>query len=96
VQGLVADLRAEPPVVRNGPSSRLLGGAPSEPFGKGQELTTHAVPNSGLRLERRWMLARQTTGEPALWVQRRRVTLFGGPVSFLRFDVLAESREPSP
>jgi len=90
VQGLVADLRVEPPQIRAGPTSQLLGA------GAGHELAAHAVPNSGLRLERRWALARRTTGEPALWVQRRRVPLFGDPVSFMRFDVLAEVRAGLP
>jgi len=29
-----------------------------------------------------------------VWIERRRVPLFGAPVSFLRFDVLAEDRPP--
>ena len=90
VQGLVADLTVDPPVPRQGPRSTLIGGAPGEPYGVGHELSPHAVPNDGLRLERRAMLARRTDGAPALWVQRRRVPLLGGPVSYLRFDVAAE------
>jgi hypothetical protein len=86
-QGLVADLTGPQPVPRPGPRSSLLLGGPAT----GHELRPAAVPNQGLRLERRFVLARATDGSPALWIQRRRVPLLGGPVSHLRFDVLAEA-----
>jgi hypothetical protein len=89
-QGLVADLSQTPPVPRSGPHSPMIGGAPGQPYGIGHEISPYAVPNDGLKLERRAMLARRTDGGPALWVQRRRVALLGGPVSYLRFDVAAE------
>jgi hypothetical protein len=87
VQGLVADLSQSPPVTRPGPRSELLGA------GSGQVLAASAVPNQGLRLERRHMLARGTDGRPVLWRQRRRLPVLAGPVSHLRFDLLRE-REP--
>ncbi len=90
VQGIVADLTTVPPTPRDGPRSTLLGGVPGERFGAGHELSPHAVPNAGLRLERRAVLGRRADGAPVLWVQRRRLPLLGGPVSFLRFDVAAE------
>ena len=85
-QGLVADLTGPAPDPRAGPRSSLLLGGPAT----GHELRPAAVPNQGLRLERRFVLARATDGAPALWIQRRRVPLLAGPVSHLRFDVLAE------
>jgi hypothetical protein len=48
------------------------------------------VPSHGLRLERRWVLARRTDGSPVLWSQRRRIPLLAPPVPQLRFDVLQE------
>jgi hypothetical protein len=84
VQGLVADLSQSPPVTRPGPRSELLGA------GNGQVLAASAVPNQGLRLERRHMLARGTDGQPVLWRQRRRLPVLAGPVSHLRFDLLRE------
>jgi len=89
VQGAVADLSQRPPVPRSGPRSELIGA------GAGHELDASAVPNQGLRLERRWSLARGTDGSPVLWRQRRRVPLLAGPVSHLRFDLLQEA-PPTP
>jgi hypothetical protein len=85
VQGVVADLRNVPGTVRPPPRSELLGA------GGGHELDASAVPNQGLRLERRHVLARGTDGRPVLWRQRRRLPLLGPPVSHLRFDLLRES-----
>jgi hypothetical protein len=41
-----------------------------------------------LRIERRAMLARATTGDPVLWTQRRRQPLLTPPTLGIRFDVL--------
>ena len=84
VQGLVADLSKTPVAPRAGAQSELIGA------GSGHELAASAVPNQGLRLDRRFMLARGTDGRPVLWRQRRRVPLLAGPVSHLRFDLLQE------
>ena len=73
---------------RDGPQSELIGA------GAGHELAASAVPNQGMRLERRYTLARGTDGRPVLWRQRRRLPVLGGPVSHLRFDLLKE--EPAP
>ncbi len=72
------------------PRARLLADdqrGPGDPF--------HAVdpgeaPVSGLRLDRRYVLARRTDGSPVLWVQRRRLPLLSPPAHRLRFDVLQE------
>lgn len=88
VQGLVADLSQTPPVPRPGPRSQLIGA------GQGHELAASSVPNQGMRLERRYALARGTDGSPVLWRQRRRLPLLAGPVSHLRFDLLREDHAP--
>jgi hypothetical protein len=49
------------------------------------------VPPTGLRLDRRYVLVRQTDGTPVLWVQRQRLPLFSPPASGLRFDVMKPS-----
>lgn len=51
------------------------------------ELAPWRLPPTGVRLERRAMLARAVDGSPRLWVQRHRVPLLGPPVSGLAFDV---------
>ena len=56
------------------------------------QLEPAAIPQDGLRLERRAMLARATDGAPVLWTQRRRQPLLTPPALRLRFDTL----EPVP
>jgi hypothetical protein len=48
------------------------------------------IPPAGLRLDRRYVLARRTDGRPVLWVQRQRLPLFSPPTSGLRFDVMSQ------
>ncbi len=58
------------------------------------EIDPPSVPAGGLRLERRWMLARRRDGSPVLWQQRRRLTPTTAPahaVGFDRSEVIAES-----
>lgn len=88
-QGVVADLRDGRRRERPGPVTDLLRSTPAQ----GHLLDLHAVPYQGLRLERRYVLARCTDGSPALWRERRTVPLLGPPASHLRFDVLRESPE---
>lgn len=56
----------------------------------GHHLNPSVVPTTGLRLDRRYILARRTDGLPVLWVQRQRLPLFSPPARPLRFDVLEE------
>jgi len=51
------------------------------------------VPSLGLRLERRYMLARGTDGQPVLWSQRRRLPLLAPPALGVRFDLMQEEIE---
>jgi hypothetical protein len=85
MQGLVADLSGPVPRLRPGPRTTLLRNRSLTP---GHELRPSAVPSVGVRLVRRWRLARDTNGKPVLWLQTERLPLIVGPVSHLRFDVL--------
>lgn len=73
---------------------------PSSPFldrsGPGlHQLAPWRLPPTGVRLESRPILARATTGEPVLWIQRRRQPLLSTPTSGLRLDALiATGDEP--
>jgi hypothetical protein len=84
VQGLVADLSGPVPRLRPGPRTTLLRNRSLVP---GHELRPSAVPSVGVRLIRRWRLARGVDGRPVLWLQTERLPLIVGPVSHLRFDV---------
>lgn len=81
---LVAVDRDGTPIRRDPPTARLLqaGHASLHTFAPWR------LPPTGLRLERRALLARTTTGRPVLWVQRRRTPLLAMPSSGLRFDAL--------
>lgn len=100
VQGLVEDLNdparlaGQPPRLRDGPRSTLIGGTPDSRLGLGHQLRPTALPNQGLALERRYLLGRTTDGQPLLWVQRGRRPLVAGPASWLRFDVLNVTPPP--
>jgi hypothetical protein len=88
VQGRAADLSGRTPVLLPPPVSDLL----VDPASGGQhpvhQLEPAAIPQDGVRVERRAMLARTTDGDPLLWTQRRRVPMLSPPVLALRFDVL--------
>jgi hypothetical protein len=89
-QGIVADLTGEHPRPRRGPHSQLIGGPSGAGAGRGHHVAARAIPSSGVKLQRRAMLARATTGEPVLWIERSARPLTAPPTSHLRFDVLAE------
>ena len=89
-QGRFADLNGAEEQVRPGPTSELIAATPGT---ASHWLETNAVPYQGLRLERRFQLARGTDGRPVLWRQRRTAPLLAGPASHLRFDLLKEKPE---
>jgi hypothetical protein len=70
------------------PISDLLVDPKAPPGGPVHQLEPSAIPSDGVRIRRRAMLARSTTGEPVLWTQRRRDLLLAPPTFRLRFDVL--------
>jgi hypothetical protein len=88
VQGRAADLSGPTPTLLPAPISDLLADPHAPAAGPVHQLEPAAIPPDGLRLQRRAMLARSTTGEPVLWTQRRRELLLTPPTFALRFDVL--------
>lgn len=96
VQGRLPDLTVRPVGPRPGPTSRLLRDPSAGPADPVHQILPGAVPRSGLRLERRYVLGRRTDGQPALWIQRRRAPLSSPPISSLRFDVLEEVADIRP
>jgi hypothetical protein len=88
---------AGPGTPRAAPVSRLLAGD-RLPSGASEvhRIARHALPSSGIRLQRRAMLARDVDGRPVLWVERRTGPLTAPPASLLRFDVLAPDASEKP
>lgn len=82
VQRRLVDLSREIPTLFPPPAARVLRAA-EQPH----RLHPSAVPDHGLELERRWILARDTTGRPVLWCRRRRAPRLAPPARRLRFDV---------
>jgi hypothetical protein len=91
VQGRAADLSGPTAVLMPPPVSDLL----YDPTAHGQppvhQIEPAAIPQDGLRLQRRAMLARGTDAAPVLWTQRRRQPLLTPPALRLRFDALNPS-----
>ena len=95
VQGRAADLSGPTPTLMPAPISDLLADPKAPPGGPVHHLEPSAIPPDGLRIRRRAMLARSTSGEPVLWTQRRRDLLLAPPTLALRFDVLRQD-QPVP
>jgi hypothetical protein len=88
VQGRAADYSGATPVLMPEPVSDLLrdsAGGGTRPV---HHIEPAAIPSNGVRVQRRTMLARATTGEPILWTQRRRLPVLAQPALALRFDEL--------
>jgi hypothetical protein len=91
VQGRLMDYSApDGPKLRPEPLARLLYDERAPATAPVHQIEPSTVPTQGLRLDRRWVMGRCTTGAPILWVQRRRQPLLAPPVSGLRFDALRE------
>jgi hypothetical protein len=88
IQGRAADLSGPTAVPLPPPVSDLLTDPHAPADGPVHQLEPAAIPPDGLRVQRRAMLARSTTGEPVLWTQRRREPLLTPPTFALRFDLL--------
>ncbi|CAA9365155.1 MAG: hypothetical protein AVDCRST_MAG93-7917, partial [uncultured Chloroflexia bacterium] len=54
-----------------------------------------AIPSNGIEVERRWMLSRDTNGQPILWIERQRRALLSPPARRLRFDVMEPAVDPA-
>ncbi len=90
LQGRLADLTDATRAMTPAPRSDLLADADrgaEDPF---HALRPTAVPVTGLRLERRYRLARRTDGTPLLWSERRRSEGVDAPTLLLDNDVLDE------
>jgi hypothetical protein len=88
IQGRLADLDARPVVPRPGPASRLLRDPRATGSDPAHSIFPDVIPRLGLRLDRRFVLGRSTTGSPLLWIQRQRGPLGAPPISRLRFDLM--------
>jgi hypothetical protein len=95
VQGRAADLSAATPALLPAPISDLLADPQAPPGGPVHQIEPATVPAEGMRIQRRTMLARSTTGEPVLWTQRRRDLLLAPPTFALRFDLMPQA-PPDP
>jgi hypothetical protein len=94
VQRRLADLsRTEPELLPAARAEflRAFDGAGVEVI---HEIAPATVPSIGVLLERRYVLARDVNGNPALWIQRRRSPFLSPPGRHLRFDVMAENATP--
>jgi hypothetical protein len=94
VQGRAADLSGPTPTLLPAPISDLLADPHAPAGGPVHQLEPATIPPDGLRVQRRAMLARATTGEPVLWAQRRRELLLSPPTFALRFDILQPDPPP--
>ncbi len=90
IQGRAADLSGPEPVLLPEPVSDLLWDPKAPPEGPVHQLDPASIPAEGLRVQRRAILARATTGAPVFWTQRRRQVLETPPTFALRFDSLQE------
>ena len=96
VQGRMADLSTDPPKLMAEARVTLLRDMghyttnPEDQVEPVHQIEPATIPSEGLRLRRRWMLARETDGQPRLWVQRERLPLLAPPISGLHFDVFEE------
>lgn len=87
----LTDLSRREPIPMPPPQAQVLkAGTPDTP--KIHEVLPVAIPSNGIEIERRWMLARDTSGNPVLWIQRQRKPLRTPPARRLRFDVMEEQR----
>jgi hypothetical protein len=90
VQGRAADLSGPTPALLPAPISDLLYDPKAPAAGPVHQIEPATIPPEGLRVQRRTMLGRASTGEPVLWTQRRRDLLLTPPTFALQFDVLEQ------
>jgi hypothetical protein len=88
VQGRAADVSGPSPILLDPPASDLLFDPTASDTDPVHQLEPSAIPQDGLRVERRAILARAVNGDPILWTQRRRAPMLNPPALALRFDVL--------
>ncbi|MCP4469962.1 MAG: hypothetical protein GY815_04615 [Gammaproteobacteria bacterium] len=86
VQARFADLSTPAGHLLKEPSARLLSNPKAGPGDSPHAIDPCAVRESGLRLLRRAKLARDATGRPLLWIERRHIPLIAPPSLNLDFD----------
>ena len=87
-QRRLVDLSGDAPRDLPAAAADLLQGAAAE-------LPDAVVPVDGLQVERRWVLARDASGAPHLWIQHQRGPVVAALARTLRFD-LAVAVAPDP
>jgi hypothetical protein len=88
VQGRLADLNGSDPVLMPPASAKVLRNLTDHTGDFVHRIDPSVIPSLGLKLERRYMMARDTHGQPVLWLQRRRLPLEAPPMLRLRRDIL--------
>ncbi len=91
IQGRLADLSGAEPVLMPPATAKVLRNLTNEPLGYVHRIDPTTISSLGMQLERRYMLARDTKGNPVLWLQRHRQPLEAPPMLSLRRDVLQNS-----
>jgi hypothetical protein len=90
VQRSLADLSRQKPTRMPAPEAAVLQPNPPREL---HQIVPLAVPSNGVEVERRWMLARDMSGGPVLWIQRQQRPLLSPPGRRLRFDVMEEAKQ---
>ncbi|MYS95587.1 MULTISPECIES: hypothetical protein [Streptomyces] len=95
VQRRLADLARTQPELMPAPTTELLRAqvAGTETI---HQIAPSTVPSIGMVFERRYVLARDVTGQPLLWREHRRAPSLHPPGTTMRFDVLAEDTHTQP
>jgi hypothetical protein len=89
VQARLVDLSGATPQLMPEPTAKVLADPNASSTGPAHQIEPATLPAAGITIERRWMLARDTAGNPVLWIQRQRHPVLAPPSRLLRFDVLA-------
>jgi hypothetical protein len=88
VQGRLVDFSGSTPQLMPSPEAALLQDPGAVAPAPAHEIEPATIPVDGLILERRWVLARATDGQPVLWVERQRQVALAQPARLVQFDVL--------
>lgn len=82
VQRRLADYGVDPAALMPAAAADVLSAGDAT-----HRIAAAAVPTAGIELERRWQLARDSVGNPVLWIQRQRRPMASPPARRLRFDL---------
>lgn len=95
VQWGLADYSLQTPRPTPHPRAEVLKAKSEEPPTV-HRISAAAMAPGGLEFERRWELARDTAGNPILWMQRQRRILRNPPARTIQFDVMEETAPAPP